>query len=176
MDSGYTMRYLKNLLLSRKPASLEICVLLEKPSRLKVRGSPSSPCCGLSNGNCPLESRHQGRLAQRDDVVLIRRARLLVQVAPEELGIKYTGFEIPDKWVVGYGTAAATPPQRHPHSRYSHCLGVHAVIRHGLRRALQVPALHRRPQEVRLRLHLRRRGRGHQLAVDAMIQFHTPPT
>jgi hypoxanthine-guanine phosphoribosyltransferase len=25
------------------------------------------------------------------------------QVAPEELGIKYTGFQIPDKWVVGYG-------------------------------------------------------------------------
>jgi hypoxanthine phosphoribosyltransferase len=59
VDSGYTMRYLKNLLLSRKPASLEICVLLQKPSRLKV--------------------------------------------APEELGIKYIGFEIPDKWVVGYG-------------------------------------------------------------------------
>lgn len=37
VDSGYTMRYLKNLLLSRKPASLEICVLLQKPSRLKVR-------------------------------------------------------------------------------------------------------------------------------------------
>jgi len=59
VDSGYTMRYLKNLLLSRKPASLEICVLLRKPDRLKV--------------------------------------------TPEELHVKYIGFDIPDKWVVGYG-------------------------------------------------------------------------
>ena len=52
---------------------------------------------------------------------------LLIQVAPEELGIKYTGFEIPDKWVVGYGTAAATPPQRHRHSRVTHTASVCAL-------------------------------------------------
>lgn len=33
VDSGYTMRYLKNLLEARKPASIKICALLDKPSR-----------------------------------------------------------------------------------------------------------------------------------------------
>ncbi len=33
IDSGYTMRYLKNMLLARKPASIKICSLLDKPSR-----------------------------------------------------------------------------------------------------------------------------------------------
>ena len=33
VDSGYTMRYLKNLLEARKPSSIRICALLDKPSR-----------------------------------------------------------------------------------------------------------------------------------------------
>ena len=33
VDSGYTMRYLKHLLEARKPASIKICALLDKPSR-----------------------------------------------------------------------------------------------------------------------------------------------
>ncbi len=36
VDSGYTLKYLKNLLQGRNPASLEVCVLLRKPERLKV--------------------------------------------------------------------------------------------------------------------------------------------
>lgn len=59
VDSGYTLKYLVHLLGSRNPASLNCCVLLQKPARLKVR--------------------------------------------MEDLNVKYTGFEIPDKWVVGYG-------------------------------------------------------------------------
>lgn len=33
VDSGYTMKYLKNLLKARNPSSIRICALLDKPSR-----------------------------------------------------------------------------------------------------------------------------------------------
>ena len=33
VDSGYTMKYLKNMLEARKPNSIKICTLLDKPSR-----------------------------------------------------------------------------------------------------------------------------------------------
>ncbi|MBE5742714.1 MAG: hypoxanthine phosphoribosyltransferase [Clostridiales bacterium] len=33
IDSGYTMKYLKNLLQARNPSSIKICTLLDKPSR-----------------------------------------------------------------------------------------------------------------------------------------------
>ncbi len=33
IDSGYTLSYLKKLLLARNPSSLKICTLLDKPSR-----------------------------------------------------------------------------------------------------------------------------------------------
>lgn len=56
IDSGLTLNYLLKNLSSRKPASLEICALLTKPTR--------------------------------------RRA---------EIPCRYVGFEIPDKFVVGYG-------------------------------------------------------------------------
>jgi hypoxanthine phosphoribosyltransferase len=59
VDSGYTLKYLVQLLGSRNPASLHCCVLLQKPARLKVN--------------------------------------------MDDLRVKYIGFEIPDKWVVGYG-------------------------------------------------------------------------
>lgn len=36
IDSGYTIKYLKNLLLQRNPASLKICTLLDKPERREV--------------------------------------------------------------------------------------------------------------------------------------------
>ena len=36
IDTGLTLSYLRRTLLARKPASLEICVLLSKPSRRKV--------------------------------------------------------------------------------------------------------------------------------------------
>jgi hypoxanthine phosphoribosyltransferase len=56
VDSGLTMEYMLQNLKTRRPRSLEICTLLDKPSR--------------------------------------RRA---------QVPIKYTGFQIPDKFVVGYG-------------------------------------------------------------------------
>lgn len=56
IDSGNTLHYLVGMLGDRKPASLQICTLLDKPSR---------------------------REAQVD--------------------VRYSGFEIPDAFVVGYG-------------------------------------------------------------------------
>lgn len=56
VDSGLTMDYMLKNLGTRRPKSLEVCTLLDKPSR--------------------------------------RRA---------QVPIKYTGFTIPDKFVVGYG-------------------------------------------------------------------------
>jgi hypoxanthine phosphoribosyltransferase len=37
MDSGVTVDYLKRMLLERGPASLKVCVLLDKPDRRKVQ-------------------------------------------------------------------------------------------------------------------------------------------
>jgi hypoxanthine phosphoribosyltransferase len=56
VDTGFTLNYMLKLLRTRQPASLELCVLLDKP-----------------------------------------RLRLL------DLDIAYKGFEIPDRFVVGYG-------------------------------------------------------------------------
>lgn len=56
IDSGRTLAHLKNLLAQRKPASLKICTLLDKPDRRVV-----------------------------------------------DVDVDYTGFEIEDKFVVGYG-------------------------------------------------------------------------
>ena len=56
VDSGNTLHYLADMLGSRKPASLRICTLLDKPSRREA-----------------------------------------------EVEVQYSGFEIPDAFVVGYG-------------------------------------------------------------------------
>lgn len=56
IDTGLTLNYLLENLKSRRPASIKICTLLDKPSRRKVNLAPD-----------------------------------------------YCGFEIPDKFVVGYG-------------------------------------------------------------------------
>ena len=56
VDTGLTLSELRKILLSRQPASLKICALLDKPSRRKVA-----------------------------------------------IKVDYVGFEIPDKFVVGYG-------------------------------------------------------------------------
>lgn len=56
LDSGLTMRYLLDNLKRRGPASLRVCVLMDKPARRQV------------------------------------------EIAPD-----YVGFEVPDKFVVGYG-------------------------------------------------------------------------
>ncbi len=56
VDTGITLKYLKEMLKERNPASLKICALLDKKSRRKV-----------------------------------------------DLPIDYSGFEIPDEFVVGYG-------------------------------------------------------------------------
>ena len=56
VDTGFTLHHVKNLLLSRGPRRLEVCVLLDKPSRREV-----------------------------------------------DIKATWTGFEIPDEFVVGYG-------------------------------------------------------------------------
>ena len=56
IDSGLTLQYLMRNLKARRPASLEVCALLTKPSRRTV-----------------------------------------------DLPVRYTGFEIPDKFAIGYG-------------------------------------------------------------------------
>ena len=56
VDTGFTLHHVKNLLLSRGPKRLEVCALLDKPSRREV-----------------------------------------------EIRATWTGFEIPDEFVVGYG-------------------------------------------------------------------------
>src|SRR5690348_17489798 len=40
VDSGLTLNYLLRTLRARNPASLEVCALLTKPERLKVRDLP----------------------------------------------------------------------------------------------------------------------------------------
>jgi hypoxanthine phosphoribosyltransferase len=56
VDTGLSLKYIKSLLLERKPQSLAICVLLDKPDRRK-----------------------------------------------ETVKVEYTGFTIPDEFVIGYG-------------------------------------------------------------------------
>jgi hypoxanthine phosphoribosyltransferase len=56
VDTGFTLTHVKALLLSRQPKRLEICALLDKPSRREV-----------------------------------------------DIKATWTGFEIPDEFVVGYG-------------------------------------------------------------------------
>ena len=56
VDTGFTLHHVKNLLLSREPRRLEVCALLDKPSRREV-----------------------------------------------DIKATWTGFEIPDEFVVGYG-------------------------------------------------------------------------
>ncbi len=56
VDSGRTLSYLLELLMDRKPASLKLCTLLDKPDRRVV-----------------------------------------------DVDVQYTGFKIPDVFVVGYG-------------------------------------------------------------------------
>lgn len=56
IDSGRTLSHLFELLSARKPASLSLCTLLDKPSRRVI-----------------------------------------------DVDVKYTGFEIPDEFVVGFG-------------------------------------------------------------------------
>ncbi|WP_323036892.1 hypoxanthine phosphoribosyltransferase [Pararhodobacter sp.] len=56
VDTGFTLHHVKNILKSRGPRRLEVCVLLDKPSRREV-----------------------------------------------DIRATWTGFEIPDEFVVGYG-------------------------------------------------------------------------
>jgi len=56
VDTGFTLHHVKRILLARDPARLEVCALLDKPSRREV-----------------------------------------------DIKATWTGFEIPDEFVVGYG-------------------------------------------------------------------------
>ena len=68
IDSGRTLSKLMELLGSRKPASLSLCTLLDKPERRVV-----------------------------------------------EVDVDYTGFEIPDVFVVGYGLDCAQRHRNYPY-------------------------------------------------------------
>lgn len=68
IDSGRTLSKLMELLESRKPASLALCTLLDKPERRVV-----------------------------------------------EVDVDYTGFEIPDLFVVGYGLDCAQKHRNYPY-------------------------------------------------------------
>ena len=57
IDSGRTLSHLMKILTERKPASLSLCTLLDKPERREV----------------------------------------------EDVQVDYTGFQVPDEFVVGYG-------------------------------------------------------------------------
>ena len=56
IDSGYTLRFVIDMLQARQPASIKLCTLLDKPSRRKI-----------------------------------------------EIPVDYTGFQIEDRFVFGYG-------------------------------------------------------------------------
>ena len=56
VDSGLTLKYIKDILLTRNPESVKICTLLDKPARRKENITPD-----------------------------------------------YSGFEVPDEFIVGYG-------------------------------------------------------------------------
>ena len=76
VDSGLTLQYLLRNLGSREPRTLEVCALLMKPSRSKI-------------GH---------RAAGRNGDVGQRRASPDFGRPP-----RYVGFEIPDRFVIGYG-------------------------------------------------------------------------
>ena len=68
VDSGRTLNYLLEMLKDRKPASLRLCTLLDKPERRVV-----------------------------------------------EVNVDYTGFQIPDEFVVGYGLDYAQKYRKLPY-------------------------------------------------------------
>lgn len=68
VDTGHTLHHVLNLLQSRNPKRLEVCALLDKPSRREV-----------------------------------------------DVTATWTGFEIPDKFVVGYGIDYAQRNRNLPH-------------------------------------------------------------
>jgi hypoxanthine phosphoribosyltransferase len=76
VDSGLTLQYLLRNLGSRDPRTLEVCALLTKPDRSKIGRSRET----LAEGSHP-------RFGQRK----------------VDHPIRYVGFEIPDRFVIGYG-------------------------------------------------------------------------
>jgi hypoxanthine phosphoribosyltransferase len=68
VDTGHTLNHVLNILRTRNPARLEVCALLDKPSRREV-----------------------------------------------DVKARWTGFEIPDKFVVGYGIDFAQRNRNLPH-------------------------------------------------------------
>lgn len=68
VDTGHTLKHVKTLLKARKPARIEVCALLDKPTRREVA-----------------------------------------------IKATWTGFEIPDRFVVGYGIDFAQRNRNLPH-------------------------------------------------------------
>jgi hypoxanthine phosphoribosyltransferase len=76
VDSGLTLQYLLRNLGARDPGTLEVCALLTKPDRSKVGRGEGTLTAGE---HPPFGKRRAG------------------------LPIRYVGFEIPDRFVIGYG-------------------------------------------------------------------------
>ena len=68
VDTGWTLNHVRGMLEARNPARLEVCALLDKPSRREV-----------------------------------------------DIRATWTGFEIPDEFVVGYGIDYAQRNRNLPH-------------------------------------------------------------
>jgi hypoxanthine phosphoribosyltransferase len=86
VDSGLTLQYLLRNLGSRDPRTLEVCALLTKPDRSRETRASDRSGETLASGEHPPFSQHP-RFGQRK----------------VDHPIRYVGFEIPDRFVIGYG-------------------------------------------------------------------------
>ena len=131
IDSGLTLSYLIRTLEARSPASLEICALMTKPERREIdfMAISSYGAATDSSGVVRILKDLDINIANRDVLVvediidsgltlsyLMRNLRarkpasleicaLLTKPERREIDVpvRYVGFEIPNRFVIGYG-------------------------------------------------------------------------